>query len=135
MSDAEFHTQLLDGAQMVSLLLVFLSVLFGLKFTPVSQLIAEAVPDAVKRDERAALRKRIREAYVTHLLPVFAPALILAAILAPPALRIITSARFPASAYNLVETLFVLVELSIVATLAWCIVAAMRLKAKSDKAR
>jgi len=135
MSDAEFRKQLLDGAQMVSLLLVFLSVLFGLKFTPISQLMAEEVPDTVKRDARASLRKRIREAYVTHLLPVFAPALILAAILAPPALRIIGSARFPASAYDLMETLFVLVELAIVATLIWCIFAAARLKAKSDKAR
>jgi hypothetical protein len=134
MSDAAFHQEILDSGQMVSLLLVFLSVLFGLKFTPVTQLMGEAVPDAVRRDERTALRQRIREAYVSHLLPIFAPALIMALLLAPSTIRIIAGAHFSLAHYDLTEVLFVLVELAIVATLAWCIVAAVLLKAKADQA-
>ena len=121
MVDGTFEKSLLDGSQMVSVLLVFVSVLFGIKYPSVIAALQQDIPDAIRIDERAAFRRRQRQCIFADALPVGVPAVVLALILWSPTLRILTSNMLVHASEDLVPTVFVLVEAFIVAGAAWSI--------------
>jgi hypothetical protein len=121
MSDSTFEKSLLDGSQMVSVLLVFVSVLFGIKYQSIIAALQQEIPDAIRIDERAAFRRRQRQCIFVDVLPVAVPAVVLALILLPPTLRILTSNMLAHPSDDFVPTVFVLVEAFVVAGSAWSI--------------
>jgi hypothetical protein len=121
MTDSTFEKSLLDGSQMVSVLLVFVSVLFGIKYQSIIAALQQEIPDAIRVDERAAFRRRQRQCIFADVLPVGVPAVVLALILLPPTLRILTSNMLVRPSDDFVPTVFVLVEAFVVAGAAWSI--------------
>jgi hypothetical protein len=121
MPGGAFEKTLLDGSQMVSVLLVFVSVLFGIKYQTVVAILQQETPDAIRADERAAFRRRHTRCIFADVLPVAVPAVVLALILLPPTLRIFTSNMLVHPSDDFVPTVFVLVEAFVVAGAAWSI--------------
>ena len=121
MTDSAFEKTLLDGSQMVSVLLVFISVLFGVKYQSIAATLRQEIPDADRGGERRALRRRQAQCIFADVLPVALPAALLGLILLPPTVRILTTNMLTHPSDDLVPTVFVLVEAFVVAGAIWSI--------------
>jgi len=126
----DLDKQIVDGAQMVSLLLVFLSVLFGIKYDAIIGLIGEDQPLAAKTEKRKDFRDRLLRSIVRDLSPIAAPSIVLVALLAPDAFRIASAGSLAYPNFDLVRTLFILVTIAVGLAVIWCCWAAVSLLAR-----
>jgi hypothetical protein len=135
MTDAAFEQSLVDGSQVVSVLLVFLSILFGIKYQQVVSVLSLEIPDATLTSDRETFREKQWNCLISDVLPVGVPSLILATLLAPASLRIVTGSNMTFLNLDMVRTLFVGVELSILAAVLWSIAVSCRLLSRKSQAR
>jgi hypothetical protein len=135
LSDPDFDKSLVDASQLVSVLLVFLSVLFGINYGKVADALRTAIPNAALPAERREFRVLQRRCFVSNVLPVAVPCAYLAALLSLPFTRIIATSRLAFPDFNLVRTLFFTIELFIVASVIWSLFASWQLWSRIREAR
>ncbi len=134
MTDEQFYKQIVDGSQMVSVLLVFLSIIFGLKYPLIADLMHSDAPDASRVVEREAYRRRLVGAIWHHVMPICIPSLLLALALGPSVVHIWSSGGLTYPTLQIVPLLFILSELSVCAAFTWCAYATIKLLRKARKA-
>jgi hypothetical protein len=135
MNDAEFEKSLVDGSQVVSVLLVFLSVLFGINYTRVTDALQPAIPNAALPNERKRFRESQRRCVVRNVLPFAVPSLFLAILLGPAFFRIVLTSKIAFPDFNLIRTLFCAIEESLMSAIIWCIVVMWQLLRRQWRAR
>jgi hypothetical protein len=119
MSEADFDRSLVDASQLVSVVLVFLSVLFGLKYQPIMDTISAQLPDESQPDARHAYRQRLSKTLFVHVLPVGLPSLAMTLLLAPDTLYILHGWDHSFADVALLRTLFLGIEIFIAAATIW----------------
>lgn len=135
MSDAELDKSLTDALQVVSVLLVFLSVLFGMTFQRTGVALSEREPGPEQPKDRRSFRQMLSRSIRDVAVAVGFPSLLLALLLGPDAVRIVARSRFAYPNFDLVPTLFFVVELFVVAVVVWCLVVSLQLASRIRRAR
>ena len=134
MTEEAFEKSLVDGSQLVAVLLVFLSVLFGVKYEKIIRILGRELPDFLQADQRSSYRAAIKHCLAVDVLPLTVPSLLLAALLAPPTYQILTRSKLTYADLDLVRTIFVFVEVFTVLAALWSLSVACRLTAALRKA-
>ena len=122
--------EIIDASQLISLLLVFISVLFSLKYTALTDLLREPLPDAARRDARTDLRDRLYSAMWAHLFPVALPSSLLAIALAPDSARVLVQFIAGHDSLDLLRVLFLFLEGTVVVSVGWCVATLIRFVVK-----
>lgn len=134
MSESAFRQSLVDASTVISVLLAFLSVVFGLKYEHVARALNEALPAADRPDDRASFRQRQRRCLFVDVAPIGVPSLLLTLLLAPASFRIISGSQFAYLDLDLVKSLFIAVNLSFVALAIWSVAVSVLLSLRARKA-
>lgn len=121
MNEQAFRQSLVDSCTVVSVLLVFLSVLFGLKYERVREALSDDIPDRVRPNDRGTFRGTQRRCFIADVLPVGIPSLFLAFLLGPACWRIVRLSHLSFPGVDLVLTLFLAIEACIMIVVLWSV--------------
>ena len=127
MSEADFDRSLVDASQLVSVILVFLSVLFGLKYQPIVDTMSTPLPDKLQPDARRAYRQRLIKTFLIHVLPVGLPSLAMTLLLAPNTVHILRGWDRGLKDEALLRALFLGIEVFIAAAAIWTLFVSIRI--------
>jgi hypothetical protein len=127
MSDADFDRALVDASQLVSVILVFLSVLFGLKYQLILDTISTQFPDESQPDARLAYRQRLARTLCIHVIPVGLPSLLMMLLLIPDTIQILRRSHVSFADVDLIRTLFLGIEVFLAAATLWILILSIRI--------
>ncbi len=133
-TDQEFYKTLVDGSQIASVLFLFLSILFGVKYPLITETLRTVTPDPARPLERKEFRGKQFRCLRDDVLPVAVTSIILGGVLLAPCLQIKQRSALNFSNLNLVYTLFLMVEGCIALATVWCVVVAIRLVLRNRSA-
>lgn len=123
-----------DALLATSVLLVFVTLLFTLRYPTISADLERDEPVGKSR-EAAKQSAEIRIRLITQLLPVLIGSVALAYLLAPLAVEIITSSRLELWSFNIVLTALTMIETWTLAIASWSIYLGIRMLAKLRRLR
>lgn len=113
----------------LSVLLVFISLLFTLRYPEIAQ---DLTPEDLgeKQREKSRRARELKTRLVSHLLPVLVGSVVLVWLLAPLAMDIITTSQLRLWDFDVVLTAVILVEAWVLGLAIWSSVLTVRLIGK-----
>lgn len=110
-----------DSFAVISLILVFVFVLFDVRYPQITRLLQKDIPPAERKIERNATRKEIKEGLIRFSLPLAVIDGILLYLLLPLLVQVIQNSRLAVWNFDFARTAFVIIFGLIIFFFSWSI--------------
>lgn len=129
--DARSIAESISGTfDVLNILLVFLSVIFGITYNEAVRLLDASIPDAAKVRERQIARKNIRRFLLVKWLPLVVTTAGTTYIFLPLAVRVLATSQLHFWDFDIQRTSFILVFILLVIALIWMLAILVQLVLK-----
>lgn len=120
-------SQIKDSFEIISLILVFLFVLFDLKYPKIQEVLSLEKPPPARLHDIKQFKKKHHQAIWRDAVPLFLGYLILVYLFLPLLFNIVSKTRLNLLHFDFIITAFVFVVLILIGFLLWVIVMLVRL--------
>lgn len=117
----------------ISLILVFVFVLFGIRYPQINDDLKKEIPDSTRKIERKKYKEKLKENLSSKALPLVIIYGFLFYLFLPLLLKIFSSSKLQLWDFDIMRTTFVVVDLFILSFLIWSLSQAIRLIKRIQK--
>jgi hypothetical protein len=115
----QIHRTIVDILQASSIILVFLTVIFGVKYPLIISDLETEIPNENKKNERNRVKKKLSQNFIMNCLPLTLLCAVFGYILLPFAFVIIKSSNIAIWNFDVLKTIFVIIVLWIWIMFFW----------------
>lgn len=127
--------QIKDSFEVISLILVFVFVLFDIRYPQITRLLQKDAPPVERKIERGQFKKELKEGLIRYGLPLVGSNAVMLVLFLPLLTQVLQNSRLEWWNFDFVRTAFVVVYALIVFFFAWSLYLSVLLIQKLRAAR